>query len=74
VGEVELVRGGGSIATVRAALATGAELAALHRSVFAELLAESAPTRAEIERVAQERLQENVASRQVNGTRTDKAG
>jgi ABC-type lipoprotein export system ATPase subunit len=74
VGEVELVRGGGSIATVRAALGTGAELAALHRSVFAELLAESAPTRAEIERVAQERLQENVASRQVNGTRTDKAG
>ena len=77
VGEIELLRGGGSIATIRAAVGTGAEVVLLDRDTVLALLAESEPTRTEVERVARTRLQENVASRRAgpsgNGTDTASA-
>jgi energy-coupling factor transporter ATP-binding protein EcfA2 len=63
VGEVELLRGGNSIATVRASAEHGAEVAILSPDEFCELMGESEATRALVERVAQQRLAENVASR-----------
>ncbi len=62
-GEIELLRGGESIATIRAARDVGVEVAALDREAFIKLLAESEPTRAEIERIVQERIRENIAGR-----------
>jgi putative ABC transport system ATP-binding protein len=63
VGEVELLRGGTSIATVRASAEHGAEVAVLSPDEFCELLGDSEATRSLVERVAQQRLEENVASR-----------
>jgi ABC-type lipoprotein export system ATPase subunit len=62
-GEIELLRGGKHVATVRAAPDTEVEVATLDKATFDRLLAESAPTKAQFARVAQERLEENRASR-----------
>ena len=62
-GEVELLRGGANIATIRAAPETGVEVGVLDRTLFERLVAESAQTRAQIDRVAQQRLLENTAGR-----------
>jgi len=62
-GEIELLRGGANIATIRAALDTGVEVAALDREAFTRLIAESEPTKEEIVHVAQERIRENRAGR-----------
>ena len=64
VGEIELLRGGNSIATVRASAQEGAEVAALDPGEFAHLVAESEAAKAAIDQVAQERLDENIASRE----------
>ena len=63
VGEVELLRGGNAIATVRASAEHGAEVAILSPEEFCELMGDSEATRALVERVAQQRLAENIASR-----------
>jgi putative ABC transport system ATP-binding protein len=63
VGEVELLRGGNAIATCRASAEHGAEVAILSPEEFCELMGDSEATRALVERVAQERLAQNVASR-----------
>jgi len=63
LGEIELLRGGANIATIRAALDTGVELAALDGETFNSLIAESEPTKEEIAHVAQERTRENRAGR-----------
>jgi putative ABC transport system ATP-binding protein len=63
VGEVELLRGGNAIATVRASAEHGAEVAILSPEEFCELMGDSEETRALVERVAQQRLAENVASK-----------
>ncbi len=55
-GEIELMRGGQSIASVRAALDTGAEVVALDRETFTSLIAESKLTRQVVDRVVRERL------------------
>jgi len=62
-GEIELLSGGGSIATIRAGLESGVELAALDREAFMNLVAESGPTREELSRLARARMAENTASR-----------
>jgi ABC-type lipoprotein export system ATPase subunit len=62
-GEIELLRGGANIATIRAALDTGVEVAALDYETFTRLIAESEPTKEEIVHVAQERILENRAGR-----------
>jgi ABC-type lipoprotein export system ATPase subunit len=62
-GEIELLSGGGSIATIRAGLESGVELAALDREAFEKLVAESGPTREELSRLARARMVENTASR-----------
>jgi ABC-type lipoprotein export system ATPase subunit len=60
-GEVELVNGGNSIASVRAASVGPATLVVLHRDAFNELLSDSPLTQAAIAEVVQSRLQENKA-------------
>ncbi len=62
-GEVELLRGGANIATIRAAPETGVEVGVLDCGEFERLMAGSAPTRAQIDQVVQQRVLENTAGR-----------
>jgi ABC-type lipoprotein export system ATPase subunit/CRP-like cAMP-binding protein len=61
-GEIELLRGGANMATIRAGL-EGVDLAVLDDKAFNAIMAESAESRAEMDRVIRERLNENVAAR-----------
>ncbi|MCL4395074.1 MAG: ATP-binding cassette domain-containing protein [Chloroflexi bacterium] len=62
-GEIELMRGGHNIATIRAALASEVEVATLDRDTFANVIGQSAKTRALVERTVQDRVQENASAR-----------
>jgi len=62
-GEIELLRGGSNIATIRADPDTGVDVATLGRDAFQRLMAESGATRAAFEQVAQERIAENTNGR-----------
>ncbi|MFN2138114.1 MAG: ATP-binding cassette domain-containing protein [Candidatus Promineifilaceae bacterium] len=62
-GEVELLRGGESIASVRAAGDQPVELAVLPRSLFEDLLASSPAARGALGEVVEERVAENQAGR-----------
>ena len=62
-GEVELLRGGANIATIRAAPETGVEVGVLDCGEFERLMSGSAPTRAQIDQVVQQRVLENTAGR-----------
>ena len=64
VGEIELLRGGDSIATVRASAEEAVEVAALDPEEFARLIAEYEAAKAAISQVAQERLAESTARRE----------
>ncbi len=61
-GEVELLRGGKSIASVRASAEGPVELLALPHEVFVRLLKESPLTEEALGRIVQSRLQENKAA------------
>jgi len=63
-GEVELLRGGGNIATVRAAPETPVDIVALDRDEFAEILSDSEETRTALEAIVERRLTENITARQ----------
>jgi ABC-type lipoprotein export system ATPase subunit len=65
-GEIELLHGGPNIATIRAAPDTGVEVAILDHETFNSLIVESKPTKEEIVHVAQERIRENRAGREVD--------
>jgi ABC-type lipoprotein export system ATPase subunit len=67
VGEIELLRGGSSLATVRASMDKGAEVAALDPSEFAALMAMSEPTKEAVVEVVEDRLAENIAARGEDG-------
>ena len=58
-GEIALLHGGASMATVRAAPDSDVEVAALDREDFNKLISESQPTKKQLDRVAQERLKES---------------
>jgi ABC-type lipoprotein export system ATPase subunit len=58
-GEIELLRGGANLATIRADWETGAEVVGLEADTFTSLLDESRSTREALERVASQRLAEN---------------
>ena len=62
-GEVEMVRGGKSIASVRATPHAPVEVLALDRDTFIRLLEESEVTREAIEQIAETRLAENIDAR-----------
>jgi ABC-type lipoprotein export system ATPase subunit len=62
-GEVELLRGGANIATIRAAPETGVEVGVLDCGEFERLMSGSAPTRAQIDQIVQQRVLENTAGR-----------
>ncbi len=63
-GEIELLRGGRAMATIRAAPESGAEVAALERHEFEVLVAQSQAVREAIEAVARERAAEHTAVEQ----------
>jgi ABC-type lipoprotein export system ATPase subunit len=62
-GEIELLQGGVNLATVRADLETGVDVVSLDRTVFANLITESRPTRESLEQTAQSRISENANGR-----------
>jgi len=62
-GEIELLQGGANLATIRADLETGVEVVSLDRTVFANLITESRPTREALQRMAQARTTENANGR-----------
>ena len=62
-GEIELLRGGANMATIRADPGTGVEVTALDREVFRDLMAESQASRQALEEVAQARIAENANGR-----------
>ncbi len=62
-GEIELLRGGTNIATIRADLEMGVEVAGLDKETFHRLIGESLPTRQALEQIVQERLDENINGR-----------
>ena len=62
-GEIELLRGGANIATIRAAVDSGARVVSLDNGTFATLIAESQPAREALEQVVHERLAENINGR-----------
>jgi ABC-type lipoprotein export system ATPase subunit len=66
-GEIELLRGGTSIATIRAVRESPVEVAALDHQTFNRLIADSEATRAEIDHVVQARMQEHKAGREAAG-------
>lgn len=63
-GEVELMRGGKSIASIRATSEGAVELVALHRDPFIKLLGESTMTEETLGKLVQIRLEENRAADQ----------
>jgi CRP-like cAMP-binding protein len=58
-GEIELIKGGQSIASIRAGSHEPVELAALHRDPFVNLLEDSPLTEEMIAKIVQVRLEEN---------------
>jgi ABC-type lipoprotein export system ATPase subunit len=62
-GEVELLRGGANMATIRADPEGGVEVVALDPKAFQRLIAGSPPTREALEQVAQVRIAENTNGR-----------
>ena len=67
-GEVELRRGGGNIATIRADRVMGVEVAALDRATFERLIVGSAPIREAIDRTVEARVAENEPPAAKGGT------
>ena len=61
-GEVELLRGGTSIATARAASDAPVEVLRLDRATFDQMMEQAPELRAQIARVVQERVAENIAA------------
>jgi ABC-type lipoprotein export system ATPase subunit len=62
-GEIELLRGGTNIASIRADLEMGVEVATLDRGTFDSLVSGSQPTRQALDRLAQQRITENMNGR-----------
>ncbi|MCI0476162.1 MAG: hypothetical protein L0Y55_07940, partial [Anaerolineales bacterium] len=59
---VELLRGGASIATARAASDAPVEVLRLDRATFDQMMEQAPELQAHIARIAQERVAENVAA------------
>jgi ABC-type lipoprotein export system ATPase subunit len=68
-GEVELLRGGASIASIRAAAEDSVELVALHHDDFISVLKDSPMTEDAITRIVQTRLAENKSADRRGGLR-----
>ncbi len=66
-GEVELLHGGANIATIRAGLDTGVQVAALDRNTFTRVIAESRASEEAIHQIADLRMAENAAARHNGG-------
>ena len=61
-GEIELLRGGKTIAAIRAAYEGPVEVVALDRDTFCALLSESDATREALNQVVEDRIAENLAA------------
>jgi putative ABC transport system ATP-binding protein len=62
-GEIELLRGGHNLATIRAALDSTVDVATMDRATFESIIGKSATTREQIEQMAQTREEENSRAR-----------
>jgi CRP-like cAMP-binding protein len=62
-GEIELLRGGANLATIRAAPDSGVWVVSLDREIFSSLMAESEDTRNALAQVAEARIAENINGR-----------
>jgi ABC-type lipoprotein export system ATPase subunit len=62
-GEIELLRGGANIATVRADPESGVEVVALDRGIFEDMVTRSQTSREALEQTAQARIVENTNGR-----------
>jgi ABC-type lipoprotein export system ATPase subunit len=62
-GEIELLTGGANIATIRAGLESGVDLAVLEREAFMSLVEDSGQTRQDLDQLVRARVAENTASR-----------
>ena len=62
-GEVELLHGGHSIASIRADLHRGVEVVELDDATFKRLASQSPDLRASVDRTAHERARENLTAR-----------
>jgi ABC-type lipoprotein export system ATPase subunit len=62
-GEIELLRGGTNLATIRAAPDSGVRVVSLDRETFSGLMAESEDTRNALAEVAEARIAENINGR-----------
>ena len=62
-GEIELLRGGHNLATIRAALDSSVDVATMDRATFESIIGKSAATREQIEQMANAREQENRRAR-----------
>jgi putative ABC transport system ATP-binding protein len=62
-GEIEMLTGRPNLATIRAALDNGVEVAVLDHAAFQQLVAESPTVRAQVEQIARERVEENSSAR-----------
>ena len=63
-GEIELMRGGNNIATIRAAPEGPVDTIVLERHEFLDLVSESEAARRELERIIEARIAENRAGRE----------
>ena len=68
-GEIELLRGGHNLATIRASSSEGVEVAAMSRAAFDRIILESGMTRDTIAQIMKERVAENMATRTGLGDR-----
>ncbi len=66
-GEIELLHGGANLATIRAGMDAGVQVAALDRETFMRVIAESKASEEAIHQVADARLAENTAARRNGG-------
>jgi ABC-type methionine transport system ATPase subunit len=67
-GEIELMRGGHNIATLRAAPTGDVEVVMLDRAAFEQLLDTAPSVQEEIERIVEQRVAENIAARRAHPT------
>ena len=66
-GEIELLRGGRNLATVRAASAAGVDVVTLNRAQFDALVTGAPSAREELDQLVEERITENLAARKQAG-------
>lgn len=71
-GEIELIRGGASVATARAKSGSDVKVSVLPKKEFEELMKKSARTTKQLQKAADERLRENITTSMKHGKSKNK--